>query len=418
MEYIHSKDIFLLMRDTLKLVDRRAMDHGSRVAYYLYKMLEHKGGYEKFELADFAFMASMHDIGAYKTDNPKDVIQYEMRRFMPHSTYGYLVFKYLSPISELASVILYHHTDYSQLKTLKFEYKDITAYLNLAEKIDIYSMALGDKFELNMFDKQIDKVVSKDAVQLFQQAEEEYGLLEKVRKGDYREELDDIISYLIFTNADKVKYLEMLMYCQGFRRESAVVNTVTCMCICEVLGQRMGLNGLEREQLRYGALLHDIGMVALPNEIVNAPRPLTEDEYKKVRMHVHLAERALNNRMAPEVVEIVAAHHERCDGSGYPRGLREVQMNTKQEIVQLADAVTALLDKRSYREAFTDEEMQEIIRQEMEAGKYNKTIVKTFLDYYEEIMERVNQRVEEILSTYRKLNLQYRQVSGKMRGKK
>ena len=48
MEYIHSKDIFLLMRDTLKLVDRKSMDHGSRVAYYLYKMLEFNGGYENF----------------------------------------------------------------------------------------------------------------------------------------------------------------------------------------------------------------------------------------------------------------------------------------------------------------------------------------------------------------------------------
>ena len=73
MEYIHSKDIFLLMRDTFKLMSRRAMDHGSRVAYYLYKMLECKGGYEKFELADFVFMASLHDIGAYKTDNPRDI---------------------------------------------------------------------------------------------------------------------------------------------------------------------------------------------------------------------------------------------------------------------------------------------------------------------------------------------------------
>lgn len=415
MEYIHSKDIFLLMRDTLKLVDRRAMDHGSRVAYYLYKMLEFKGGYEKFELADFAFMASMHDIGAYKTDNPRDVIQYEMRTFMPHSTYGYLVFKHLSPLSELASVILYHHTDYSQLKTLNFEYKDIAAYLNLTEKIDIYSMALGDKFELDMFDKQVDKVVGKEAMDLFKKAEKEYSLLEKVKKGGYREELDDIISYLIFTNEDKVKYLEMLMYCQGFRRESAVVNTVTSMCISEILGQRMGLGSLEREQIRYGALLHDIGMVALPNDIVNAPRPLTEEEYKKVRMHVHLAERVLQNRMAGEVVEIVAAHHERCDGSGYPRGLREVQMNSKQEIVQLADAVTALLDKRSYRAAFTDQEMQDIITQEMEAGKYSKAIVETFLDYYDEIMDRVKQRVEEILSTYRKLNQQYRQVSGRLR---
>ena len=59
MEYIHSKDIFLLIRDTLKLVDRQAMDHGSRVAYLLYKMLECRGGYEKFELADFVFLASV-----------------------------------------------------------------------------------------------------------------------------------------------------------------------------------------------------------------------------------------------------------------------------------------------------------------------------------------------------------------------
>ena len=119
--------------------------------------------------------------------------------------------------------------------------------------------------------------------------------------------------------------------------------------------------------------------------------------------------------MAAEVVEIVAAHHERCDGSGYPRGLREAQMNVRQEIVQLADAVTALLDKRSYRAAFTEQEMLDIIRQDAEAGKYDKIIVKTFFDYYEEIMQHMKERLEEILATYRKLNRQYRQVSGKLK---
>ncbi len=287
--------------------------------------------------------------------------------------------------------------------------------MNLAEKVDIYAVALGDKFELSMFEKQADKVVSREALNLFKMAVEEYDVLTKVRKGQYKEELDDIISYLIFNNDDKKKYLEMLMYCQGFRRESAVVNTVTCVCIAESLAQRMGVGGLDREQMYYGALLHDIGMVAIPNEIVNAPRPLTEEEYKKVRMHVHVAEKVLHNRMAAEVVEIVAAHHERCDGSGYPRGLREAQMNVRQEIVQLADAVTALLDKRSYRAAFTEQEMLDIIRQDAEAGKYDKIIVKTFFDYYEEIMQHMKERLEEILATYRKLNRQYRQVSGKLK---
>ena len=415
MEYIHSKDIFLLMRDTLKLMSRRAMDHGSRVAYYLYKMLECKGGYEKFELADFVFMASLHDIGAYKTDSPKDMIKYELKKPMAHATYGYLVFKHLSPLSELAMVVLYHHMDYSQLKTINFQYKEIAAYLNLAEKVDIYSVALGDKFNIDMFQKQAGTVISKDALDLFKEAIDTYDILEKVKKGDYKEELDDIIGYMIFTNEDKKKYMEMLMYCQGFWSESAVVNAVTCMCIAKILGQSEGLSSLEGEQMYYGAILHDIGMVAVPREIIDAPRNLTPEEYKKVKMHVHLAEKILHNRMAGSVSEIVAAHHERCDGSGYPRGLREAQMNRKQQILQLADAVTALMDKRSYRPAFDEAEMQNIIKKETAAGKYNKSLVEMFFAHYDEIMQRVNMNVEEILATYRKLNQQYLRVSDKLK---
>ena len=90
-------------------------------------------------------------------------------------------------------------------------------------------------------------------------------------------------------------------------------------------------------------------------------------------------------------------------------------MNIRQEIVQLADAVTALLDKRSYRAAFTEQEMQDIIRKDSEAGKYDRVIVKTFFDYYEEIMQHMKERVEEILATYRKINRQFKQVSGRMK---
>lgn len=416
MEYIHSKDIFLLMRDTLKLLSRRVMDHGSRVAYYLYKMLECKGGYEKFELADFVFLASLHDIGAYKTDNLNDLIRYECKEPMAHAAYGYLVFKHLSPLSELAPVILYHHTDYSQLKEFDYEYKDIAAYLNLVEKIDIYSLAWGDKFSLDMFEKQIGTVISKEALDLFKEAVTKYDVMRKVKKGEYKAELDDIIGYMIFTNEDKRKYLEMLMYCKGFRSETAVIDTVTCLCIAESLGKKAGLSSLEKEQLYYGVLLHDIGMLAMPRDIIDAPRKLTTEEYEKIKMHVHLAERVLNNRMAEEVVAIVAAHHERCDGSGYPRGLRELQMNHAQKIIQLADTVTALLGSRAYRPAFEASEIITLIRREATAGKYNKAIVNIFLDCYDEIMQRVKIRSEEIMVTYKKLNQQYAQVSGKLRG--
>ena len=90
------------MSDTLKMADRRVMEHGSRVAYYLFKMLEHRGGYEKYELADIICLASLHDIGAYKTNNTKDLVGYEYKDPMPHATYGYLIFKHLSPLSDYA----------------------------------------------------------------------------------------------------------------------------------------------------------------------------------------------------------------------------------------------------------------------------------------------------------------------------
>lgn len=68
MEYIKSKDIFLLMRDIMKMINPTLMEHGSRVAYIVYKMLQEEGRYEEFELADIVMVATMHDIGAYKSD--------------------------------------------------------------------------------------------------------------------------------------------------------------------------------------------------------------------------------------------------------------------------------------------------------------------------------------------------------------
>ena len=377
MEYIHSKDIFRLMRDTLKMADRRVMDHGFRVAYYLYKMLECSGGYEEFELADMICLATLHDIGAYKTNNTKDLVGYEYKDPMPHATYGYLIFKHLSPLPEYAQAVLYHHTNFSKLQEVKCEHKEVAELLHYAEKVDIFSRAMKDSFDMSMLSKQVGTVLSPKANQLFAEVLEEADVLNKVKSGEYVAELENIIEYMIFTNEDKKKFLEMLMFCQGFRS--------------------------------------DIGMLAIPKEIIEAPRKLTAEEYGKVKTHVHLAERVLTDHMAADVVNLIAGHHERCDGSGYPRGLRGTQMSRDQEILQLADTITALLGSRAYRTPMPEKDIVALIRAEAAGGKYNKTAANVFLQNYDEIMKKVTIRKDEILVTYRKLNQQYKQVSGKFK---
>ena len=244
---------------------------------------------------------------------------------------------------------------------------------------------------------------------------EEADVLNKVKSGEYVAELENIIEYMIFTNEDKKKFLEMLMFCQGFRSEKSVLDTVTCMSITEALGTKMNLSEKEMELLYYGSLLHDIGMLAIPKEIIEAPRKLTAEEYGKVKTHVHLAERVLTDHMAADVVNLIAGHHERCDGSGYPRGLRGTQMSRDQEILLLADTITALLGSRAYRTPMPEKDIVALIRAEAAGGKYNKTAANVFLQNYDEIMKKVTIRKDEILVTYRKLNQQYKQVSGKFK---
>ena len=87
IEYITSKNLFYLICDTLKLMDESLIKHGTRVSYIMSKMLECKGGYEKFEIADFMLLGVLHDIGAYKTDDVRKQLTYEAKNPVPHSIY-------------------------------------------------------------------------------------------------------------------------------------------------------------------------------------------------------------------------------------------------------------------------------------------------------------------------------------------
>lgn len=415
MEYIKSKDIFLLMRDIMKLIDPIPMEHGSRVAYIVYKMLQEEGKYEEFELADIVMVATMHDIGAYKTEKARinDMLQYETRDNMAHSIYGYLFFKYLSPVPELAKIIMYHHRDYEKLRESEYEYKEVAAYVNIAEKIDIYSSTMGAQFNPRMFQKQAGEKLSAAGLERFYQCDAKYGILEKIKSGEFKQELDEIVDYMIFSNEDKKRFLETVMYCLGFARESMVFDTVTAICICEEICQMMFLPEQEREMLYYATLIHDIGMLAIPKEIVSAPRKLKKEEIKVVQTHIQLAQKQLGQKMKPEVVNIALAHHERGDGSGYPNHLKEGQISLHQGIVQVVDVVSALVSKRSWREGMPKERVIGLLNEDGAKKRLKQQIVTMFVNSYDEIMEHVKKETAGALKMYQTLNLQYQQVSKK-----
>lgn len=415
MEYIRSKDIYLLMRDVMKLINPTLMEHGSRVAYMVYKMLQEENKYEEFELADIVMVATMHDIGAYKTEKARinDMLQYETRDSMAHSIYGYLFFKYLSPVPDLAKIIMYHCRDYDKLKTVDYAYKEVAAYVNIAEKMDIYSNTMGAQFDTRMFQKQADTKLSAAGLDRFYQCDAKYGLVEKVKSGEYKQELDEIAEYMIFNNEEKKQFLDMLIYCLGFVREGTVLDTVTTICICEEIAARLFLPDHEREMIYYAALLHDLGMIAISKDVLSAPRKLKPEEIKHVRTHVAVTEEKISKKMDAEIVNIALAHHERGDGSGYPKRLTDQQISLQQGILQLADVVSALVSKRSYRDAYPKEQIVRYLNDEVSKKRFKRQPTQILVDSYDEIMARVKTETASILKMYQTLNAQYQQVAAK-----
>ena len=117
--------------------------------------------------------------------------------------------------------------------------------------------------------------------------------------------------------------------------------------------------------------------------------------------------------MKNEVVSIALAHHERGDGSGYPLRLKDLQMNLPQKILQVADVVTALVNKRGYRKDLSKEEVISILSEEAAKNRLKRQAVVTFVKSYDQTMRTVREKTAEILRMYETLNLQYELISKK-----
>lgn len=146
------------------------------------------------------------------------------------------------------------------------------------------------------------------------------------------------------------------------------------------LGTAMGFTTAEVSELKTAAVLHDIGKVAISNDILDKTGPLTDTEWREIKRHPEVSYNILST--VPEygtLSEIVLAHHERWDGKGYPKGISEYDIPLASRIISLADTFDVMVTGRPYRKAKTVEEALAVIRDE--AGKqFDPMLVEMFFE--------------------------------------
>ncbi|MGB7539992.1 MAG: PAS domain S-box protein [Anaerolineales bacterium] len=146
-----------------------------------------------------------------------------------------------------------------------------------------------------------------------------------------------------------------------------------------LLAKSMGLTDSELVHIRRGALLHDLGKLGVPDSILNKPASLTKEEMEIMRRHPALAyELLVPIDFLRPALDIPYCHHERWDGSGYPRGLKANEIPLSARIFAVSDVFDALTSDRPYRAAWTSEKATEYIR-ERAGTEFDPRVVEAFL---------------------------------------
>jgi putative nucleotidyltransferase with HDIG domain len=149
------------------------------------------------------------------------------------------------------------------------------------------------------------------------------------------------------------------------------------------LARILGLEGDELVHIRRGALLHDIGKIGIPDAILHKPSELTSSERKLLEMHPLFSYDMLKsiNFLHP-AIDIPYCHHEKWDGSGYPRGLKGKEIPLPVRIFSIVNVYDKLISDRPYRPAWSRDKALEYIREK--SGKhFDPEIVKVFLNWIE-----------------------------------
>lgn len=406
-ELVTTSNIYNVIRRAFGFMNQKILQHGEITAYIFYNMLKADGSYTDTELAEYALVGMMHDIGLIKTGYNREPVHNETHNVWAHSVYGYLFLKYLSPVGKMADVVLYHHLPYNRHSMIKSSQMKAAEYLALADKMDVFMRMEGHGMEQDYFVRKANIEFSGKALEMFYAAQTKFSFMNKLTSDKYQQELAELFENVTLTEKQKKGFLEMLIYAIDFRSQQTVMHTMSTKTFAIELGRLMRVPAADLQVLYYGSLMHDIGKIVIPLSILEAPRRLTDEEMRVMKAHVVISDKILRGIFDDRIVDVASKHHEKLDGSGYPAGLKGDDITLLERITAVADILSALYGKRSYKDSFSPEKVKSILQEDAQKGKICKKVVDVAISNFDTIINNYEKQRSSTMERYMEILQQY-----------
>jgi HD-GYP domain-containing protein (c-di-GMP phosphodiesterase class II) len=377
------------LSDALDLVGVTHIHHGKRVAY----MAAECGKFLNWpsqRLDDLYVAAMLHDCGVSKTIVHSNLTQMEWENENEHCVLGESLLKQCEPLAYLSGVIRHHHAHWSVLQhlDLPIEVKLAANCIFLADRVDILTVvAMGKQPNILLCRDDITaQIVARKGDWFCPEFVDAFVNVAVSEAFWFCLEREQVDAYALTWTAHESKrqvdfkdvrsLVNLFSFIVDAKSPFTAEHSIGVGRLARYLGEQMELPEKSCDTLELAGLLHDLGKLRVPDQYIEKPGRLTQQEYSMVQRHSFDTYNVLKNIPGFEEVALwTSQHHERLDGSGYPYHLCEAALSLEARIVAVADVFQAVSQNRPYRNAMPPDEVLGVLQEDAAAGKLDKQVV-------------------------------------------
>lgn len=391
-------ELVVCLSEVIDLMSEEIRDHHKRVACGAYLLAE-ACGITGEERRDIVIAAALHDIGGLSLEARKTAaLHFEDTN--SHAEKGYKLLSGFAPFRTIATLVRYHHAHWNHGKGTQADGSPIALGSQIILMADRIAVTLTPGIlALTQAQLATDKIVSQsgaayrpELVEAFLEvAPRDIFWLNTMSQSFYDSIMGELKSHDIILSGEYLDaMLDLLSNIIDFRSAFTMMHSRGVSIVAEKLAALMGLSKDDCYTMRVAALLHDIGKLAIPSEILDKPGPLDEHERAIMRTHSYYTDKVLSSLSGfAKVQQWAASHHEKLNGHGYPYGYHAEELTLGARIIKVADIFVALVEDRPYRKGMKPDEIIDILHTMIDDHEVEKNIVTTLfanMEIFEELL--------------------------------